>query len=56
MGGQILLLGDAVHAVSPYIGQGCNASLQDAMVVAQVLAQYQDDIELSHISKITPNY
>ena len=43
VGGRILLIGDAVHAVSPSIGQGCNASLQDAMVFAQVLARYQDD-------------
>jgi kynurenine 3-monooxygenase len=43
VGGKILLIGDAVHAVSPSIGQGCNSSLQDALVFAQVLAQYRDD-------------
>ena len=43
--GQILLIGDAVHAVSPSIGQGCNASLQDAMIFAQVLDEYQDNWE-----------
>ncbi|WP_019504161.1 NAD(P)/FAD-dependent oxidoreductase [Pleurocapsa sp. PCC 7319] len=45
VGGQILLIGDAVHAVSPSIGQGCNAALQDAMIFAQVLDEYQDDWE-----------
>ena len=45
VGGRILLIGDAAHAVSPSIGQGCNASLQDAMIFAQVLDQYQDDWE-----------
>ena len=39
----ILLIGDAAHAVSPSIGQGCNAALQDVQVFTQVLAQYQDD-------------
>ena len=43
VGGQILLIGDAAHAVSPSMGQGCNASLQDVMVLAQILDEYQDD-------------
>jgi kynurenine 3-monooxygenase len=38
-----LLLGDAIHAVSPSIGQGCNASLQDVQKFIQLLDQYQDD-------------
>ncbi|MEO0377399.1 MAG: FAD-dependent monooxygenase, partial [Cyanobacteria bacterium P01_A01_bin.17] len=41
----ILLIGDSVHAVSASIGQGCNASLQDAQVFNQCLDQYQDDWE-----------
>ena len=45
VGGRILLIGDAIHAVSPSIGQGCNAALQDAMVFAQVLDEYQDNWE-----------
>ena len=45
VGGRIVLVGDAVHAVSPSLGQGCNASLQDVMVFAQVLDEYQDDWE-----------
>ncbi|MBE9100249.1 FAD-dependent oxidoreductase [Vacuolonema iberomarrocanum] len=43
VGDRILLIGDAIHAVSPSVGQGCNASLQDAQVFAQLLDQYQDD-------------
>lgn len=43
VGGRILLIGDAVHAVSPSMGQGCNAALQDVMVFAQILDKYQDD-------------
>ncbi len=39
----ILLIGDAVHAVSASIGQGCNASLQDAQVFNQCLEQHNDD-------------
>ena len=43
VGDRILLIGDAVHAVSPAIGQGCNASLQDVQVFAQLLDHYHDD-------------
>lgn len=42
-GPNILLIGDAVHAVSAAIGQGCNAALQDAWAFDQLLDQYQDD-------------
>ncbi len=42
-GDRVLLIGDAVHAVSPSIGQGCNASLQDVEVFAQLLEQFKDD-------------
>ncbi|MBW4462687.1 MAG: FAD-dependent monooxygenase [Nodosilinea sp. WJT8-NPBG4] len=42
-GDRILILGDAAHAVSPSIGQGCNSALQDVEWVNQLLDQYQDD-------------
>ncbi|MBD2194805.1 MULTISPECIES: FAD-dependent oxidoreductase [Calothrix] len=42
-GDSILVIGDAAHAVSPSIGQGCNASLEDVLIFEQFLAQYQDD-------------
>jgi kynurenine 3-monooxygenase len=43
VGDSILLIGDAVHAVSPSVGQGCNASLQDVQVFSRLLDQYADD-------------
>lgn len=42
-GSNILLIGDAVHAVSASIGQGCNSALQDVQVLNQFLDQYQDN-------------
>lgn len=42
-GDRILILGDAAHAVSPSIGQGCNAALQDVGLVNHLLDQFQDD-------------
>ena len=45
VGHHILLIGDAIHAVSPSVGQGCNASLQDAQIFNQLLDQYQDSWE-----------
>jgi kynurenine 3-monooxygenase len=42
-GDSILLLGDAAHAVSPSLGQGCNCALQDVFIFAQLLAKYEDN-------------
>ena len=43
VGDNILLIGDAAHAVSASLGQGCNASLQDVWLFNQCLDQHQDD-------------
>lgn len=42
-GDRILILGDAAHAVSPSIGQGCNSALQDVAWLNQLLDHYQND-------------
>ena len=42
-GDSILLIGDAAHAVSPSIGQGCNSSLEDVWVLGNLLQEYGDD-------------
>ncbi len=46
-GDSILLIGDAAHAVSPSIGQGCNASLEDVLIFEQLLEQDGDDWALA---------
>jgi kynurenine 3-monooxygenase len=46
-GDSVLLIGDAAHAVSPSIGQGCNASLEDVLVFERLLEQYEDDWALA---------
>lgn len=42
-GDSILFIGDAAHAVSPSIGQGCNSALEDVFILGQLLERYQDD-------------
>jgi kynurenine 3-monooxygenase len=47
----ILIIGDAAHAVSPSVGQGCNSALEDVYILGQLLNQYQDDW-----SQVLPQY
>ncbi len=39
-----LLIGDAAHAVSPALGQGCNSALEDVSILNGLLDEYTDDL------------
>ena len=41
-----LLIGDAAHAVSPALGQGCNSALEDVVILNQLLDEYADNLML----------
>lgn len=40
VGGQMLLLGDAAHAIVPFHGQGMNAAFEDCLVLDDLLDQH----------------
>jgi 2-polyprenyl-6-methoxyphenol hydroxylase-like FAD-dependent oxidoreductase len=40
--GRIALLGDAVHATTPHLGQGGGMAIEDAVVLAEELARHAD--------------
>jgi kynurenine 3-monooxygenase len=40
--GQLLLLGDAAHAIVPFHGQGMNAAFEDCSVLDELLARHDD--------------
>lgn len=42
-GDSVVIIGDAAHAVSPSLGQGCNAALEDVAIVDKLLDEYADD-------------
>jgi kynurenine 3-monooxygenase len=42
VGGQVLLLGDAAHAVVPFHGQGMNAAFEDCVVLDSLLDRFDD--------------
>ncbi|MEA5513478.1 NAD(P)/FAD-dependent oxidoreductase [Nodularia sp. UHCC 0506] len=43
-GDSVLIMGDAAHAVSSSIGQGCNAALEDVAVFDHILNEYSDNL------------
>jgi 2-polyprenyl-6-methoxyphenol hydroxylase-like FAD-dependent oxidoreductase len=40
--GRIALLGDAVHATTPHLGQGAGMAIEDSLVLAEELARHAD--------------
>jgi len=42
--GRVVLLGDAVHATTPHLGQGAGMAIEDSLVLADELARH-DDLE-----------
>jgi kynurenine 3-monooxygenase len=42
VGGQVLLLGDAAHAIVPFHGQGMNAAFEDCVVLDSLLDRFDD--------------
>jgi len=40
--GRIVLMGDAVHAITPHLGQGAAQAIEDGVVLADVLARHED--------------
>ncbi len=43
--GSTILIGDAVHATTPHLGSGAGLAVEDAIVLAQLIEQYGDDLE-----------
>ncbi len=41
--GRVVLLGDACHAVVPFLGQGMNAAFEDCSVLVQCLQEHPED-------------
>ncbi|WP_260929591.1 FAD-dependent oxidoreductase [Novosphingobium sp. 9] len=39
--GRVVLLGDAVHATTPHLGQGAGMAVEDALVLAEELARHE---------------
>ena len=41
--GRVTLLGDACHAMLPYLGQGANSAMEDGLVLARCIEQWRTD-------------
>lgn len=44
VGGAVVLLGDACHAIVPFFGQGANAAFEDCLALEAALARYPSDV------------
>jgi len=40
---QVLLLGDAAHAIVPFFGQGMNAGFEDCTILEELAGEYEED-------------
>ena len=40
LGAQCVLVGDAGHAITPFFGQGTNASFEDCLVLSKLLQEH----------------
>ena len=47
--GKCVLIGDAVHAVTPHVGQGCNITIEDAEALAYLLKDIRPSDDLTAI-------
>lgn len=45
--GRVTLLGDAAHAMLPFLGQGAATAIEDGMVLARCLATFAPDVALA---------
>jgi salicylate hydroxylase len=43
--GRVSLLGDACHAMLPFLGQGANMAIEDGYVLARCISQFSDPVE-----------
>ncbi len=43
LGGSVVLLGDACHAIVPFFGQGANAAFEDCLALERALARHPSD-------------
>ncbi|MFN4257942.1 MAG: FAD-dependent oxidoreductase [Gemmataceae bacterium] len=50
VGGRVVLLGDACHAVVPFLGQGMNAAFEDCSVLAECLCEHAPDYDTAFAS------
>ncbi len=45
--GRVVLLGDAAHAMLPHHGQGANATIEDAVTLAELIAADPHDLDVA---------
>lgn len=53
--GNVIILGDASHATLPYLASGASQALEDAAVLASLLARIESKDQIHDVLKVTEN-
>lgn len=54
--GRIVLIGDAVHTMTPHLGQGAAQAIEDVVVLAEELGQHRQDLETAFTNYVERRY
>ena len=54
--GRVVLMGDAVHAITPHLGQGAAQAIEDGIVLAEELAQDTHDLDTAFLAYTDRRY
>jgi kynurenine 3-monooxygenase len=53
IGGKVVLIGDAAHAIVPFYGQGMNAAFEDCRALADCLSRHSNQADALHEYQVT---